>query len=350
MVVSSTIQPASNTSKSAGSPLDNIKPAKGFDALSTEDADVPFSEQNPLLGALSLPTEHSEGSAVTPHLNLNGVVGEQAESHATANVAVMHSLVHEKSPSGLGSSPTMALGTTLSDAVRKDSPQTLPVHRGINTSLLSATASPLAEHSLPQPATPTPPSKTADVQSLILNMQPSAISGLPVTADLSLSVSTATAPNISPPATSTVQTSAEWAPIRVDTQAGKWGEQMMQVLQDRVTLQANQNLQEARIRLDPPDLGKLDVIVRVEGDRLNVQLNASAVATREALVQVSERLRAELQSEHFVHVDVNVGSEQHERKNQEPDESPTGIFSSREVGGDNETHYFASEHWLNVHA
>ncbi|PIB13439.1 flagellar hook-length control protein FliK [Vibrio rotiferianus CAIM 577 = LMG 21460] len=101
----------------------------------------------------------------------------------------------------------------------------------------------------------------------------------------------------------------EWASMQIDTKAGKWGEQMMQVLHDRVTLQAQQNMQEAKIRLDPPELGKLDLLVRVEGDRLNVQINANAAATREALVQISERLRAELQQQNFVHVDVNVGSD-----------------------------------------
>ncbi|MGR5488524.1 flagellar hook-length control protein FliK, partial [Vibrio alfacsensis] len=106
-----------------------------------------------------------------------------------------------------------------------------------------------------------------------------------------------------PAPVSTTPSTTEWAPVRVDTQAGKWGEQMLQVLNDRVTLQAQQNLQEARIRLDPPDLGKLDLMVRVEGDRLSVQINANAAATREALMQVSERLRFELQNQNFMHVD-----------------------------------------------
>ena len=51
------------------------------------------------------------------------------------------------------------------------------------------------------------------------------------------------------------------------------------------------------------------MMVRVDGDRLSVQINANHAAVRDALVQVSERLRAELQQQQFVHVDVNVGSE-----------------------------------------
>lgn len=150
-------------------------------------------------------------------------------------------------------------------------------------------------------------------------------------------------------ATSTPQT-AEWASMRIDTQAGRWGEQMMQVLHDRVSLQAQQNLQEAKIRLDPPELGKLDLLVRVEGDRLSVHINANASATREALMQVSERLRAELQDQNFVHVDVNVGSDQDDQASPySPTDEQATIFAARDLREDN-SHTFTSDHWLNTQA
>ena len=129
---------------------------------------------------------------------------------------------------------------------------------------------------------------------------------------------------------------------------------MIQVLQDRVTFQAQQNLQEAKIRLDPPDLGKLDLLVRVEGDRLSVQINANTAVTREALMQVSDRLRAELQEQNFVHVDVNVGSDQGQERQGYSDENqqedPT-IFSARESNAfQANTTTNESEHWLNTQA
>lgn len=152
-------------------------------------------------------------------------------------------------------------------------------------------------------------------------------------------------------AATTAVNSPEWASVRIDTQAGKWGEQMLQVLHDRVTLQAQQHLQEAKIRLDPPDLGKLDLVVRVEGDRLSVQINANAAATREALMQVSDRLRAELQSQNFVHVDVNVGTDQGgQRQSSSQDEAATHpIFAARDTGDEPFTASL-SEHWLSTHA
>ncbi|MBY7814795.1 flagellar hook-length control protein FliK [Vibrio fluvialis] len=149
----------------------------------------------------------------------------------------------------------------------------------------------------------------------------------------------------------TVVNAPEWASVRIDTQAGKWGEQMLQVLHDRVTLQAQQNLQEAKIRLDPPDLGKLDLVVRVEGDRLSVQINANAAATREALMQVSDRLRAELQSQNFVHVDVNVGSDQGSQRHSssQDDAAASTIFAARDSADEPFTSSL-SEHWLSTHA
>ncbi|WP_158125206.1 flagellar hook-length control protein FliK [Vibrio fluvialis] len=149
----------------------------------------------------------------------------------------------------------------------------------------------------------------------------------------------------------TVVNAPEWASVRIDTQAGKWGEQMLQVLHDRVTLQAQQNLQEAKIRLDPPDLGKLDLVVRVEGDRLSVQINANAAATREALMQVSDRLRTELQSQNFVHVDVNVGSDQggQRQSSSQDDAAASTIFAARDSADEPFTSSL-SEHWLSTHA
>ena len=159
-----------------------------------------------------------------------------------------------------------------------------------------------------------------------------------------------------PPAVSshTETSTAQWANVRIDTQAGKWGEQMLQVLHDRVTLQSQQNLQEARIRLDPPDLGKLDLTVRVEGDRLSVQINANAAATREALMQVSERLRSELQQQNILQVEVQVGSGDNSNpsSNTPNRDEEVGIFTARERHEEptSFSSHSSSGHWFNIHA
>lgn len=190
----------------------------------------------------------------------------------------------------------------------------------------------------------------SDLQTLL--NQPAQGQVLAANPQAQAAIGTATHSNPTSPLAATQAQGAEWAAVRVDASSGKWGEQMMQVLQDRVTLQAQQNLQEAKIRLDPPELGKLDLLVRVEGDRLSVQINANTAATREALMQVSERLRTELQEQNFVHVDVNVSSDQgQERQAHDGAQEEANIFAARETNAfqtHTTTNY--SEHWLNTQA
>ena len=142
-----------------------------------------------------------------------------------------------------------------------------------------------------------------------------------------------------------------WAPISVDPQSPQWGEKMLNILQDRVSLQATQNMQEARIRLDPPDLGKLDLIVKMDGDKLNVQINANNTAVRDALNQVSERLRHDLQQQ-FVSVDVNISQgKQHSHSDQttqhstKDDNDHRVITSSSSADVETST---TNEHWLST--
>ncbi|WP_318457265.1 flagellar hook-length control protein FliK [Photobacterium leiognathi] len=144
---------------------------------------------------------------------------------------------------------------------------------------------------------------------------------------------------------------ANWAPISIDPQSPQWGEKMINILQDRVSLQATQNMQEARIRLDPPDLGKLDLIVKMEGDKLSVQISANNSAVRDALSQVSERLRHDLQQQ-FMSVNVNISHGEHQSHRQQTtehtlqdDNDHLVMAASSATPIDTST---ANEHWLST--
>jgi flagellar hook-length control protein FliK len=115
-------------------------------------------------------------------------------------------------------------------------------------------------------------------------------------------------------------TRSEWAPIKVDTQSTQWNRELMATLGDRLTMQINQSVKEATVRLDPPDLGRIELVVRMDGDRLNVQLNASNAGVRDMLAQHAERLRGDLLQQNLQTVDVQVGqqsqrdSDRHQQK------------------------------------
>lgn len=108
----------------------------------------------------------------------------------------------------------------------------------------------------------------------------------------------------------------EWEPIKMASAQSNWGQQLVETLKERVEMQINQNVKQAHIRLDPPELGKLELTVRFEGDRLSVQVNAANPALRDALLQSSDRLRMSLMTHHSGGVEVNVGQGDRQQQNQ----------------------------------
>ena len=112
----------------------------------------------------------------------------------------------------------------------------------------------------------------------------------------------------------------EWSPVKLSSPQSQWGQQLVDTLKERVEMQSSQNIKQAHIRLDPPDLGKLELTVRIDGDKLSVQLNASNPAVRDALVQSSERLRMNLSTQHSGGVEVNVGQGDSQRQQQDAQE------------------------------
>ncbi len=88
--------------------------------------------------------------------------------------------------------------------------------------------------------------------------------------------------------------------------AQQMGQQLSSMIADKVSVQVNAKTPVATIRLDPPDLGKIDLVVKVDNDKLQVQINASSQATRESIQQTSDRLRNELINQNFLHVEVTI--------------------------------------------
>lgn len=88
-----------------------------------------------------------------------------------------------------------------------------------------------------------------------------------------------------------------------------WGEQMVVALRDNVELQLNQRVQNATIRLDPPELGAMEILVRHEAGQLNVQISASSADVVRLLQNTSDRLRQELVGQNFLQVNVQVSSD-----------------------------------------
>lgn len=99
------------------------------------------------------------------------------------------------------------------------------------------------------------------------------------------------------------------APVRVDTEDSRWSQQLQSALGDRLQIQVKNQIQHATIRLDPPDMGKIDISLQVDNGRVQVQINASHAEVYRALQQTSNDLRQSLTEQNFVQVNVQVSSQ-----------------------------------------
>lgn len=91
---------------------------------------------------------------------------------------------------------------------------------------------------------------------------------------------------------------------------------LREALGERLQMQVDQRSQKATIRLDPPNLGKLDISLHYEGGKLQVQIQAAQPEVYRALQQVSQELRGALSEQNQVAVNVQVSQQQQQQGDQ----------------------------------
>ncbi|MGF1726640.1 flagellar hook-length control protein FliK [Photobacterium nomapromontoriensis] len=94
----------------------------------------------------------------------------------------------------------------------------------------------------------------------------------------------------------------------VDISSPEWGKELVDQLRSRMSFTKQEALQKAYIRLDPPELGKLEVSIRVDGDKASVHFAAAHPQLREALAANADRLRMDFDGSALDLVDVSVSS------------------------------------------
>jgi len=83
-----------------------------------------------------------------------------------------------------------------------------------------------------------------------------------------------------------------------------------------VSMMVNQRIGVATIRMNPPELGPIEVKINLNHDRASVQFVSHAVQVRDALEQSIPRLREMLEDAGFTLVDSQV-SDQPQQQQQE---------------------------------
>ncbi len=91
-------------------------------------------------------------------------------------------------------------------------------------------------------------------------------------------------------------------PLRLTGDDAEWGTQLNQRL---VTL-VGDKVKEARIRLDPPELGQLGIKVVVEDNHLKIRFATAVPHVRDMIEGQADRLRAAFDGAGFARVDVDV--------------------------------------------
>lgn len=121
------------------------------------------------------------------------------------------------------------------------------------------------------------------------------------------------------PSTVTDKQPVNLPPIKMDADEAKWAQQLHSALNDRLQIQVRNQVQHATIRLDPPEMGKVDISLQIENGRMQVHISASNGETYRSLQQISNELRQSLTEQNFVQVNVQVSSQsgQHQQRQQQ---------------------------------
>lgn len=115
--------------------------------------------------------------------------------------------------------------------------------------------------------------------------------------------------------------------IDVSPKDNRWTE----IISERIAIMNSENIQSARIQLDPPELGLLEIKIRVQQDNVSVAFNSGHQVVREALDSQSARLKELMESQGINLTDVNVSGQstqqgqQGEGSEEGQDGSATGL-------------------------
>lgn len=79
-----------------------------------------------------------------------------------------------------------------------------------------------------------------------------------------------------------------------------------QALSDKVVFMIDKDVGSAKLSINPPQLGPIEVHVEVSGDKAQIVLSTHSLITRDALEAATPRLREMLGANGFTQVSVDV--------------------------------------------
>ena len=96
-------------------------------------------------------------------------------------------------------------------------------------------------------------------------------------------------------------------------------------LGSRLQMLIGQNVQTAEVRLDPPELGALDIKIKVVNDVANVNITSQHTHVKEAIETAVPRLREMFEQSGLALGDVNVRQESFSQQQNSPEQEVTNV-------------------------
>jgi len=113
-----------------------------------------------------------------------------------------------------------------------------------------------------------------------------------------------------------------------------WRQSLQEALGERLQLQVGRNVEQAVIRLEPPQLGRIDIAIRHSAGVLEVNISATNGEVLRQLQNVSDNLRSDLSQRQYSEVAVTVAPAP--RGNAAPFGDPQQQGRGRQQGRDQE--------------
>lgn len=154
-------------------------------------------------------------------------------------------------------------------------------------------------------------------ESLLLNMSEQPLQALGTNAGILQSLSAVGLGT----ATQAATTQTQMAPLNLGQNAWETN------LGSRLQMLVGQNVQSAEIRLDPPELGALDIKIKVSNDVATVNIASAHTQVREALETAIPKLREMFEESGIALGDVNVRQESFSQQEKSAEDNDSGHFN-----------------------
>lgn len=108
------------------------------------------------------------------------------------------------------------------------------------------------------------------------------------------------------PAGATATAAAPADTVKLAGPPTAWRQSLQEALGDRLHLQVGKGVEQAVIRLEPPQLGRIDIAIRHSNGTLEVNISATNGEVLRQLQTVSDNLRSDLAQRQYTEVAVSV--------------------------------------------